>query len=274
MVCSEGSVGMPQNMMLVSMVHSRRDKQQDTRCTRVKVLEGGRLMTENQIWPSRKSLAVFMKNRLLQNGLDEITDSDWCKIKSNLLVKSLYQINRRSHLNLFKSVSVATGKTLSRVHSPTSTASQELHRKCHFWPFSRSCTITLLTYLHTTSVIIYRAHNIDTNSSLTCPVAYTKQGILLSCHATVWCSADLQEKNVWSAGTCPPLPSQTQASRDLSGGGVHFLPLYPSELSSPKTKKMRQHGWRFWELSECQHHKCCSAETSDRFCFSVSPSML
>lgn len=58
-------MGMPQNIMLVSMVHSRREKQQDTRCTRVKVLQGGRLMTENQMWPSRKSLAVFMKNKLL-----------------------------------------------------------------------------------------------------------------------------------------------------------------------------------------------------------------
>lgn len=65
-VCSEGSVGMPQNMMLVSMVHSSKEKQQDTLCTRVKVLHGGRLMTENQMWPSRKSLAVFMKNRLLK----------------------------------------------------------------------------------------------------------------------------------------------------------------------------------------------------------------
>lgn len=64
-VCSEGSVGMPQNMMLVSMVQSSREKQQDTRCTREKVLQGGRLMTENQMWPSWKSLAVFMKNRLL-----------------------------------------------------------------------------------------------------------------------------------------------------------------------------------------------------------------
>lgn len=66
MVCSEGSVGMPQNMMLVNMVQSSSEKQQDTRCTRVKVLQGGRLMTENQMWPSRKSLAVFMKNRLLE----------------------------------------------------------------------------------------------------------------------------------------------------------------------------------------------------------------
>lgn len=59
-------MGMPQNMMLVSMVHSKREKQQDTRCTRVKVLQGGRLMTENQMWPSLKSFAVFMKNRLLK----------------------------------------------------------------------------------------------------------------------------------------------------------------------------------------------------------------
>lgn len=58
-------MGMPQNIMLVSMVHNRREKQQETRCTRVKVLQGGRLMTENQMWPSRKSLAVFMKNKLL-----------------------------------------------------------------------------------------------------------------------------------------------------------------------------------------------------------------
>lgn len=66
MVCSEGSVGMPQNMMLVSIVQSNSEKQQDTRCTRVKVLQGGRLMTENHMWPSWKSLAVFMKNKLLK----------------------------------------------------------------------------------------------------------------------------------------------------------------------------------------------------------------
>lgn len=57
---------MPQNMILVNMVQSSSEKQQDTRCTRVKVLQGGRLMTENQMWPSLKSLAVFMKNRLLE----------------------------------------------------------------------------------------------------------------------------------------------------------------------------------------------------------------
>lgn len=51
--------------MLVSMVHSSREKQQETLWTLVKVLLGGRLMTENQRCPSLKSLAAFMKNRLL-----------------------------------------------------------------------------------------------------------------------------------------------------------------------------------------------------------------
>ena len=149
MVCSDGSVGMPQNMMLVNMVHSSREKQQDTRCTRVNVLHGGRLITENQIWPSRKSLAVFMKNKLLES-----VEEKWgCIICYNIAVMCLHWV--RSHLNFFKSTSVATGKTLSRAHSPTSTASHELHRKCHFWPLSRSCTITLLTYLHGTSVTIW-----------------------------------------------------------------------------------------------------------------------
>lgn len=63
-------MGMPQNMILVNMVQSSSEKQQDTRCTRVKVLQGGRLMTENQMWPSLKSLAVFMKNRLLEVKID------------------------------------------------------------------------------------------------------------------------------------------------------------------------------------------------------------
>ncbi len=86
MVCSEGSVGMPQNMMLVSMVHNSREKQQDTRCTRVNVLHGGRLMTENQMCPSRKSFAVFMKKRLLRKKklrTFEIRRNDkWIKIQS------------------------------------------------------------------------------------------------------------------------------------------------------------------------------------------------
>lgn len=155
-VCSEGSEGMPQNMMLVSMVHRNREKQQDTRCTRVKVLQGGRLITENQMWPSRKSLAVFMKKRLLkvlekehlESG--QVVNQKWSKSKGNSLDMFSNQINSCPYLNLFKSISVATGKTLSSVQSPTSTASQELHRKCHFWPVSRSCTTTLLTYLHGT----------------------------------------------------------------------------------------------------------------------------
>lgn len=123
MVCSEGSVGTPQNIMLVSMVHSSREKQQDTRCTRVKVLQGGRLMTENQMWPSRKSLAVFMKNRLLERCV---------KISQRLRPTYHQQTLSCAHLNLFRSSSVATGNTLSSVHSPTSMASQELQRKCHF----------------------------------------------------------------------------------------------------------------------------------------------
>lgn len=64
------------------------------------------------------------------------------------------------------------------------------------------------------------------------------QGVLPSCRATAWCSSDLQGKSVWSAETCPPHPSQTLASQGLWGGGAHFLPLYPAELLSPKTKKM------------------------------------
>lgn len=148
MVCSEGSVGMPQNMMLVNIVQSSREKQQDTRCTRVKVLQGGRLMTENHMCPSWKSFAVFMKNKLLKIftekvhvNFGEMANFCW-RIIRVVCCERLY------YLNLFKSVSVATEKTLSRLHSPTSTASQELQRKCHLWPPSRSCTITLLTYLH------------------------------------------------------------------------------------------------------------------------------
>lgn len=151
MVCSEGSVGMPQNMMLVNIVQSNSEKQQDTRCTRVKVLQGGRLMTENHMWPSWKSLAVFMKNKLLKifaekGHLNFGETLNFClRIMWVVCFESLF------YLNLFKSVSEATEKTLSRLHSPTSTASQELQRKCHFSPPSRSCTITLLTYLHWSS---------------------------------------------------------------------------------------------------------------------------
>lgn len=57
-------------MMLVSMVQSSSEKQQETRCTRVKLLAGGRLITENQICPSPKSFAVFVKNRLLPRHIE------------------------------------------------------------------------------------------------------------------------------------------------------------------------------------------------------------
>lgn len=49
MVCSEGSDGIPQNMILVNMVQSSSEQQQETRCTRVKLLLGGQLITENQM---------------------------------------------------------------------------------------------------------------------------------------------------------------------------------------------------------------------------------
>lgn len=71
--------------------------------------------------------------------------------------------NQVTHLNLFKSISVATGNTLSRVHSPTSMASHELHKKCHFCPVSMSWTITLLTYLN--SRYLRLSHCSNTNCS-------------------------------------------------------------------------------------------------------------
>lgn len=63
---SAGSLGIPQNMMLVNMVHRRSEKQQDTLWARVKELRGQRLKMEYQIWLSRKPLEVFMKKRLLK----------------------------------------------------------------------------------------------------------------------------------------------------------------------------------------------------------------
>lgn len=82
--------------------------------------------------------------------------------------------------------------------------------------------------------------NID---SAYCPL--TMQGVLQSCHATVLCSADPQEKSEWSAGTCLPRPSQTQAFQGLSGGEVHFLPLFPSELWLPNVEVVRQDEKKF-----------------------------
>lgn len=68
MSCSEGLLGTPQNMMLVSMVQSSREKQQERRCNRVKLLFAGRFMTEYQMWPSHKSFTVFVKKRFLEVG--------------------------------------------------------------------------------------------------------------------------------------------------------------------------------------------------------------
>ncbi len=51
------------------------------------------------------------------------------------------------YLNLFKSISVETGKTLSREQSPMSIVSHELHTKCHFCSVCKSSTTTFPTYL-------------------------------------------------------------------------------------------------------------------------------
>lgn len=51
------------------------------------------------------------------------------------------------YLNLIKSVSVETGKTLSSEQSPMSIANQALHKKCHFCPVCKSCTTTVPTNL-------------------------------------------------------------------------------------------------------------------------------
>lgn len=51
------------------------------------------------------------------------------------------------YLNLFRSISEDTGKTLSREQSPMSRASHELHKKYHFSSVCKSCTMMLPTYL-------------------------------------------------------------------------------------------------------------------------------
>lgn len=63
------------------------------------------------------------------------------------LLEMRFEENNCTHWKPFKSFSVAIGKTLSRVQSPMSMASHELHKIFHICPVSRSCTITLLTYL-------------------------------------------------------------------------------------------------------------------------------
>jgi hypothetical protein len=55
-------------MILVSMVQRSKEKQQDTLCTRVKLLRAKLLKTEYQRCPSWKPEEVFMKNRWLQAG--------------------------------------------------------------------------------------------------------------------------------------------------------------------------------------------------------------
>ena len=63
------------------------------------------------------------------------------------LVSDLRSLSTISYLNPFKSISVATGNTISRMQSPTSSASQQLQRKYHFPSVCRSFTTTLFTYL-------------------------------------------------------------------------------------------------------------------------------
>ena len=71
--CSAGSLGTPQNMMLVSMVQRSSEKQQDTLWTRVKLLQAELLKMEYQMWPSWKPVEVFMKNRWLWTDQGRVT---------------------------------------------------------------------------------------------------------------------------------------------------------------------------------------------------------
>lgn len=59
-------------MMLVSMVHRSKEKQQETLWARVKVLRGERLKMEYQMWLSWKPLEVFIKNRLLEGRKQDV----------------------------------------------------------------------------------------------------------------------------------------------------------------------------------------------------------
>lgn len=57
--------------MLVSMVQRSIEKQQDTLCTRVKLLQGELQKTEYQMCPSWKPVEVLVKNRWLWTGQGE-----------------------------------------------------------------------------------------------------------------------------------------------------------------------------------------------------------
>lgn len=77
-------------MMLVSMVQRSSEKQQDTLCTRVKLLRGLQ-KTEYQMCPSWKPVEVSVKNRWLWAGKERERwalrktgrQRDWL-LKSNL----------------------------------------------------------------------------------------------------------------------------------------------------------------------------------------------
>ena len=113
---------------LASIEHIRRDKQQDTRCMHVKRLRTGRKAIENHKCPSEKSRDVLVLNR-------------WTKSRSSSFP--------------------ATGKSRSTCPSPSSQASQLLHRKKNF-----------------SSVSISRMTSWETNHDGLLPV--------LSCHIRIY----------------------------------------------------------------------------------------
>lgn len=140
----------------------------------------------------------------------------------NTLLSSVLTLQNSNDLNLFRSTSVATGKTLSRVHSPTSTASQELQRKCHFWPLSRSCTITLLTYLHVKSKILCKTIA-DSGLTLISPLKHwtsyhAECAPELSCHSLILRRSP-REKCVVSRNMSTPPLSKTGFSGSVRWWG-------------------------------------------------------
>ena len=82
------------------MVESKRHRQQMTRCTRVKLLRGGRVMILNQIWPSVRSRVV---------------------------------VARKMFSNAVNSASVAMGRTRLILPSDWSRASQSLQKHWYCW---------------------------------------------------------------------------------------------------------------------------------------------
>lgn len=108
----------------------------------------------------------------------------------------------------------------------------ELHRKCHFCPVSRSCTITLLTYLwqfqrhsHTGSNEITWAKNCMPPRNLikyyvTHSYLFYQAGCCpeLSCHSLIICSSP-REKGVVSKNMSSPPLSNTGFSGSVTWWG-------------------------------------------------------